>query len=260
MNTEILFRIEKLKKIFEIRSEFGGRKVVAVDGVDLDIYKGETLGVVGESGCGKTTLGKLIIKLIEPTEGRIYYRNIDITSLPEKRLRRLKKKFQIIFQNPYKSLNPRITAGYSILEGMEEKLEKKEKIEKAKQLLETVGISKEKFNNFPHQFSGGERQRISIARALSTNPEFIVCDEPTSNLDLSIQAQILNLFMELKEKFSLTYLFISHDLKVIEFVSDRIAVMYKGRIVEIGPTEKVIKNPSHPYTKSLVQSTFSLSR
>ncbi|HOV21791.1 MAG TPA: ABC transporter ATP-binding protein, partial [bacterium] len=211
--------------------------------------KGETLGIIGESGSGKTTLGKIIIKLIEPDKGKIIFKNTDITHIKEKGLRSLRKKFQIIFQNPYRSLNPRMTALEIVMEGVAGN--KKEKIEKGKYLLDLVGIKNEKFSNFPYQFSGGERQRISIARALSTEPEFIICDEPTSNLDLSIQAQILNLFIDLKEKFNLTYLFISHDLKVIKFISDRIAVMYKGEIVEIGQTEKIIENPTNPYSKTL---------
>jgi len=252
-----LWKVKNLRKIYELRSQFGaGERIAALDGIDLLIHTGEILGIVGESGCGKTTLGKVLIRLVEPTSGEIFFKETEITSFPERKMRPMRKKFQIIFQDPYSSLNPRISAGAAVLEGIDTDLKRKEKKEKVKQFLNLVGIAEKKFYNFPHQFSGGERQRISIARALSTSPEFVVCDEPTSNLDLSIQAQILNLFVDLKEKLSLTYLFISHDLKVIEFISDRIGVMYKGKMVEIGTSAQIMKNPAHPYTKLLVSSSF----
>ncbi len=247
---EKLWKIIELEKSFVIKDKYGmTKKIDVLKNINIDIEKGETLGIIGESGSGKTTLGKIIIKLIEPDKGKIIFKNTDITNIKEKNLRSLRKKFQIIFQNPYRSLNPRMAALEIVMEGIAGN--KKEKIEKGKYFLDLVGIKNEKFSNLPSQFSGGERQRISIARALSTEPEFIICDEPTSNLDLSIQAQILNLFIDLKEKFNLTYLFISHDLKVIKFISDRIAVMYKGEIVEIGQTEKIIENPQNPYVKTL---------
>jgi len=249
---EKLLKTINLKKNFMVKDKYGMVKIInALRGVSFEINKGETLGIIGESGSGKTTLGKTVIRLIEPDEGRIIFKDIDITHKKENQLRPLRKKFQIIFQNPYKSLNPRMTALEIVMEATDGS--KKEKIEKGEYFLNIVGIKKNKFRSFPYQFSGGERQRIAIARSLSTEPEFIVCDEPTSNLDLSIQAQILNLFMDLKEKFNLTYLFISHDLKVIKFVSDRIGVMYKGKIVEIGKTEEIIKNPENPYVRELFE-------
>ena len=178
---------------------------------------------------------------------------MNIAALNDKKIRRLRRHFQIIFQDPYKSLNPRMSIGSAVYEGISEKLSRPERIEKARELLEMVGIGFKKYHYFPHQFSGGERQRIAIARALSTDPEFIVCDEPTSNLDLSIQAKILNLFLELKEKLNLTYLFISHNLRIIEFIAGRVAVMHRGKVVEEGNTRQIIRNPGHPYTKTLVE-------
>lgn len=249
---ETLWKVEDLFKDYEIKSEFERKKINVLKNINLEIYKGETLGLVGESGSGKTTFGKVLIRLIEPDKGRIFFKNLEITKIPESKLRKYRKKFQIIFQDPYKSLNPRICCGYAVMEGIEGN--RKEKIEKAIEILNNVGIKKERFYDYPHQFSGGERQRIAIARALSTNPEFIVCDEPTSNLDVSIQGQILNLFLELKEKFNLTYLFITHNLKIVRFIADRVAIMYKGEIVEIGRTEEVFKNPSHPYTLKLLKN------
>ncbi|MCS7180890.1 MAG: ATP-binding cassette domain-containing protein [bacterium] len=249
---ETLWKVENLRKVYEIKSEFKREKIVALKDINLEIYKGEIFGLVGESGSGKTTFGKVIIKLIEPDEGRIIYKDTDITNLPERILRKYRRNFQIIFQDPYKSLNPRLPCGVTVMEGIIGS--KKEKFEKAVEILNMVGIKKERFYNFPHQFSGGERQRIAIARALSTEPEFIVCDEPTSNLDVSIQGQILNLFIELKEKFNLTYLFITHNLKIIRFLADRVAIMYKGEIVEIGKTEKIFESPKHSYTEKLLKS------
>ncbi|MCM8809191.1 MAG: ATP-binding cassette domain-containing protein [Candidatus Omnitrophica bacterium] len=252
---ETLWKIENLTKEYEVKTEFQRMKIIALKNINLEILKGEILGLVGESGSGKTTLGKIIIRLVEPDRGKIIYRDIDITNLPEKKLRKYRKNFQIIFQDPYKSLNPRIPCGLTVMEGIIGN--KKEKYEKAVELLNLVGIKKERFYDYPHQFSGGERQRIAIARALSTNPEFIVCDEPTSNLDVSIQGQILNLFIELKEKFNLTYLFITHNLKIIKFLADRVGIMYKGEIVEIGNTNQIFENPSHTYTQKLIESSFA---
>jgi oligopeptide/dipeptide ABC transporter ATP-binding protein len=253
---EILWRIEHVRKIYQFKSELGEtRLTTALDGLDLDIYRAETLGIVGESGCGKSTLGKVLLKLVEPSSGKIFYRGQDLTTLPESALRPLRRKFQIVFQDPYKSLNPRLPAGYSVLEGMGH-LPGSEKQARLENLLDRVGIAPESFHRFPHQFSGGQRQRIAIARALAPDPKFLVLDEPTSNLDLSIQAQILNLLMELKSSFSLTYLFISHNLKVIEFISDRIGVIYRGRLVEIGRTEQIMNNALHPYTRLLLAASF----
>ena len=250
---EILVETVNLQKHYQIKSDIGIEKIIALEDVNIKILKGETFGVIGESGSGKTTLGKTIIRLVEPTGGKIFFDDKDISELKEKQLRKFRSRFQIIFQDPYKSLNPRLTIGNSISEGISNDLSKNDKIDRTKELLEIVGIDTKKYNNFPHQFSGGERQRISIARALSTNPEFIVCDEPTSNLDLSIQAKILNLFFELKEKLNLTYLFISHNLQIIKLISDKIAIMQKGRIVEEGDASKIISNPKHPYTKTLIE-------
>ena len=251
---EILWKVKDLCKDYEIKSEFERKKINVLKNINLEIYKGEIFGLVGESGSGKTTFGKVLIRLIEADRGKIFFKDLEITNISESSLRKHRKKFQIIFQDPYKSLNPRICCGYTIMEAIEGS--KKEKFEKAVELLNLVGIKKEKFYDYPHQFSGGERQRIAIARALSTEPEFIVCDEPTSNLDVSIQGQILNLFIELKEKFNLTYLFITHNLKIIKFIADRIAIMYKGEIVEIGKTDEIFENPKHPYTLKLLKSEF----
>ncbi|MCK9266367.1 ATP-binding cassette domain-containing protein [bacterium] len=248
-----LIKTVNLNKVYTVKTNTGLKSFSAIKDINLEIYKGETFGVIGESGSGKTTLGKTIIRLVEPTNGKIFYKNIDISALNERSLRRLRSSFQVVFQDPYKSLNPRLSIGNAISEGMPTSLNVKEKFEKTRELLEVVGIDSKKFDNFPHQFSGGERQRIAIARALSTNPEFLICDEPTSNLDLSIQAKILNLLIDLKEKLNLTYLFISHNLQIIRFLSDRISVMYKGEIIEEGKTSDIISAPQHPYTKTLLQ-------
>ncbi len=252
---QMLWKLYNLGKRYFIRAGTGMEEVIALDNVSLEILKGETFGVIGESGSGKTTLGKAMIRLVEPDYGEAYFRGINVTGLKGRDLVRMRKKFQIVFQDPYRSLNPRMTAGSAVAEGIQ-KCSKMEKKNRVKELFEMVGISSERIDDFPHQFSGGEKQRISIARALSTSPEFIVCDEPTSNLDLSIQAKILNLFIELKEKMDLTYLFISHNIKVVEFIADRIAVMYAGRIVEYGDKKKITGNPLHPYTKLLISSSF----
>ena len=230
--------------------------VKAVDGVSFNIFEGETLGLVGESGCGKSTTGRGILKLIKSNEGSIQYENNDIAHLSEKDLRKLRKNFQIIFQDPYSSLNPRLTAGEIISEPL--KLHtNKNKAEIRKDVLmvmNEVGLGQQHYDRYPNEFSGGQRQRIGIARAIILRPKFIVCDEPVSALDVSIQAQIINLLKQLQEKYKLTYLFISHDLSVVKHISDRIAVMYLGKIVELNTSDDLYKRPIHPYTKALLSS------
>jgi oligopeptide/dipeptide ABC transporter ATP-binding protein len=258
-SNNILLKVEGLKKYFPVRRGFFQKVagwIKAVDGVDLVIHQGKTLGLVGESGCGKSTTGRLILKLLEPDSGKIIYKNQDITSLPQDSMKPLRKDIQIIFQDPYGSLNPRMTVGQSIEEGLRT-LGVKGHVERNKkigQLLELVGIGPGSADRYPHEFSGGQRQRIGIARALSVEPSLIVCDEPVSALDVSIQAQIINLLTELQHRLALTYLFISHDLSVIEYLSDMVAVMYLGRIVEKGTTAEVFDNTKHPYTKALLSA------
>ncbi len=254
-----LLEIKKLKKYFPIKSGVFSRTVnyiKAVDGVDLNIGKGTTLGLVGESGCGKSTLGKTIIKLLNPTEGQIIFENTDITDFDTSTIRPLRKNMQMIFQNPYGSLNPRMNVESLITEGMEiHNLHNKgERRDVAIDLLEKVGLPKYSLNQYPHEFSGGQRQRIAIARALAVKPSFIVCDEPVSALDVSIQAQIVNLLLSLQNEFNLTFLFISHDLRVVKHVSNIVAVMYLGKIVEIATSDEIYKNPLHPYTKILISA------
>ena len=231
--------------------------VKAVDDVSFDVYEGETLGLVGESGCGKTTLGRTILRLEEPTSGLISFKKQDITKVSNKDLRALRKDMQIIFQDPYSSLNPQITIGEAIMEPMrvhELYNNDKERKEKAMDLLKRVSLIDSHFYRYPHEFSGGQRQRVCIARALALNPQFIICDESVSALDVSVQAQVLNLLNDLKNEFKFTYIFISHDLSVVKFMSDRMIVMNKGKIEEMGDADEICNNPQSEYTQKLISS------
>ena len=258
--TETLLSVKNLKKHFAISSGVFSRThdyVHAVDGVSFDIGKGETLGLVGESGCGKSTTGRCILRLIEPTSGEVWFEGADVTRLGTDALRQLRRDMQIIFQDPYASLNPRLTVGAIIGEALQiHSLAKSRKAleERVVELLETVGLQPDHLFRFPHEFSGGQRQRIGIARALAVEPKLVVCDEPVSALDVSIQAQVINLLEDLQEKFGLTYLFIAHDLSVVEHISSRIAVMYLGRVVEIAPSRALYDTPLHPYTEALLSA------
>lgn len=252
-NKEVLIQVKNLKKYFKV-----GRNSMlkAVDDVSFNIYKGETLGLVGESGCGKTTCGKTVMGLYEATGGEVIYDGVDIHSFNHREKKEFTKKAQIIFQDPYSSLNPRMTVGAIIGEGIDihDLYKGKEREEKIFELLETVGLNKEHASRFPHEFSGGQRQRIGIARALAIEPEFIVCDEPISALDVSIQAQVVNLLIELQKTRGLTYLFIAHDLSMIKHISDRVGVMYLGSLVEFATSGSLYKNPLHPYTQALLSA------
>lgn len=251
-----LIKIEHVKRYFPVKNNFGQVKTVvkAIDDVSLSIYEGETLGLVGESGSGKTTLGRSVLQLETIDEGNISYRGKVLSDLKKEEKKEWLKKMQIIFQDPYSSLNPRMTALEQVLEPLELTFSKEEALEKAKGMLHKVGFTEEMFGKYPKEFSGGQRQRIGIARAVAVEPEFILCDEPISALDVSIQAQVINLLMELQKELGLTYLFISHDLSMVRYISDRIAVMYLGRIVELGPSEEIFNNPQHAYTKRLLRA------
>lgn len=255
-----LLEVKDLVKHYSAQGSFGrnrGKIVKAVDGVSLSLAEGETLGIVGESGCGKTTLARMAVRLLEPTSGSVILDGEDITKIKGKALREARRKIQIIFQDPYSSLNPRKTVGDIISEpmvvqGVNPTGGREARI---KELLEVVGLRGDHYYRYPHEFSGGQRQRIGIARALALNPKVIVCDEPVSALDVSIQAQIVNLLKELQKDFKVSYLFIAHDLNVIRHVSDRVAVMYLGKVAELGATKEIYSKPRHPYTKALISSS-----
>lgn len=259
MEKQELLKVEGLKQYFPIKGGVLGRTVnhvKAVDGISFTIYEGETVSIVGESGCGKSTTGRAILRLEEPTEGKVEFRGVDLASLSKRNMRKYRKDLQIIFQDPYASINPRQTVASVLTEAMEiqKVLPANKRRARAEELLETVGLLPYQADRFPHEFSGGQRQRIGIARALSVNPQLIICDEAVSALDVSIQAQVLNLLEELQDEFKLTYLFISHDLGVVRHISDRIMVMYLGKIVEIADKHSLFDNPKHPYTKALLSA------
>ncbi len=263
-NDDILLEVKNLKMYFPVGGGFLSRKPVgyvkAVDDVSFIVKRGETLGLVGESGCGKTTTGRCILQLYKPTAGQVIFDGQDLTELNSKRMRAIRREMQVIFQDPYSSLNPRMTAGniigeplivHGLVSG------KQEYREKVSELLTNVGLNPYMADRFPHEFSGGQRQRIGVARALSVSPSFIVADEPVSALDVSIQAQIINLLEDLQEQFNLTYLFIAHDLSVVRHISDRVGVMYLGHLVEMADRNEIYRNPLHPYTKALLESVLT---
>lgn len=257
--TETLLQVRDLKKHFPINGGVLGKKVgevKAVDGLTFELKKGETLGLVGESGCGKSTTGRLLLRLLEPTEGNVLFENKDITTLSKNEMRKLRREMQMVFQDPYASLNPRHTVERIleeplIVHGIGNKEERKKRV---REILEVVGLSSYHAKRYPHQFSGGQRQRIGIARALMTKPKLIIADEPVSALDVSIQSQVLNLMEDLQNEFDLTYIFIAHDLGVVRHISDRVGVMYLGRIVELSTNKQIYDNPKHPYTEALLSA------
>lgn len=257
--TQALVKVENLKKHFPIKGGLLGKtvgEVKAVDGVSFFINKGETLGLVGESGCGKSTTGRMLLRLLEPSEGKIYFEGKEITALSSDEMRKMRREMQMVFQDPFASLNPRHTVEKIleeplIVHGVKSKAERKKRV---KELLDVVGLSSYHAKRYPHQFSGGQRQRIGIARALAVNPKLIIADEPVSALDVSIQAQVLNLLQDLQKKYDLTYLFIAHDLGVVRHISDRVGVMYLGNIVELSDSEQLYENPKHPYTQALMSA------
>jgi len=256
---DVLVKVQNLKKHFPIHRGVMRRQVgavQAVDGVTFDIYKGETLGLVGESGCGKSTTGRAILQLLEPTAGEVFYEDKELTAMNKSDLRKSRRDMQMIFQDPYASLNPRMTVGNIIGEPLQIHSigSSKSRKERIQELLALVGLNPFFINRYPHEFSGGQRQRIGVARALATNPAFIVADEPISALDVSIQAQVVNLLDDLKVDLGLTYLFIAHDLSMVRYISDRVAVMYLGRIVELSIRDEVFDHPLHPYTQALLSA------
>lgn len=257
--SEVLLQVKNLKKYFPIHSGLLNKvknNVKAVDDISFEIFKGETLGLVGESGCGKSTTGRMIVNLLDPTEGEIIFNNENIAKTNKKRQKELRKEIQIIFQDPYASLNPRMAIGDIIAEPIRvNNMAKGQEVERrVKELLEYVGLASYHRNRYPHEFSGGQRQRVGIARALALKPKLIVCDEPVSALDVSIQAQVLNLLDDLQKEFNLTYLFIAHGLNVVKHVSNRVGVMYLGKLVEIGADDSLYNNPKHPYTQALLSA------
>jgi oligopeptide transport system ATP-binding protein len=259
-DADILIEVENLKVHFPITAGIFQReigRVRAVDDITFEIRKGETLGLVGESGCGKSTTGRAVIRLRNPTAGKVLFDGRDLMDLGRNELRAMRRRMQIIFQDPYSSLNPRMTVGSIISEPIETHNlvpNSKARIDRVRELLRLVGLNPNYTNRYPHEFSGGQRQRIGVARALAVEPEFIVCDEPISALDVSIQAQVLNLLIELREQFGLTYLFIAHDLSVVRHISDRVGVMYLGKLVELGPPSAIYETPAHPYTRALLSA------
>ena len=259
-NAHVLLEARNIVKYYPIRSGVMLKEVAsvkAVDGVSLTIHKGETVGLVGESGCGKTTFGRAVLRLEEPTAGEIYFDGDDIRAIDTNRLRGLREKMQIIFQDPFSSLNPRKTVGYIVGEPLKVHgwKSRRKREQRVAELLERVGLRPEHMRRYPHMFSGGQRQRIGVARALALNPSLIVCDEAVSALDVSIQAQVLNLLKDLQDELDLTYIFISHDLHVVEHISDRVAVMYLGKIVETAPSDRLYTRPLHPYTQALLSAS-----